>query len=138
MGALAERLKGRPNGCIPETGSGAVPAREQRDTARIPDALVRCGEHPRVTFEIISPSDLADWRGRDRKRHDVQAVEGIVEMVELYQRQMAVHSYRRSSGGAWEFESAGGAEAILEVRALNMSIPLAEIYEFVSWDDEGE
>ena len=71
VGALASRLKGRPNGCVSETGSGAVPAREQRNTARIPDALVRYGDHPRVTFEIISPSELRDWRARDKKRQDI-------------------------------------------------------------------
>ena len=62
MAALGARLKGRPNGCVPETGSGAVAAREQRNTARIPDALVRCGDHPRVTFEIIFFSELRDCR----------------------------------------------------------------------------
>ncbi len=138
MGALANRLKGRPNGCVPEAGSGAVPRRGQRNTARIPDALVRCGEHPRVTFEIISPSELRDWQGRDQKRHDVQDVQGVVEIIELYQRQMALHTYRKSPDGTWTFESVGGAEAMLEIPSLGMAIPLAEIYEFATLDDDGE
>ena len=90
VGALTSRLKGRPNGCVPETGSGAVPAREQRNTARIPDALVRCGDRPRVTFEIVSPSELRDWQSRDKKRLDVQDVEGVVEIIEISQREIAV------------------------------------------------
>lgn len=138
MGALASRLKGRPNGCVPETGSGAVPRREQRNTARIPNALIRCGEHPRVTFEIISPSELRDWQGRDQKRRDVQDVEGVAEIIEIHQRQMALHTYRRSPDGTWAFDSVSGADAVLKIPSLGMVIPLAEIYEFATLDDDGE
>src|ERR1700735_981845 len=60
-GALASRLRGNPDGCRPESGSGAVPRAAQRPTARIPDAMIRCGEHPRVLFEVISPSELRNW-----------------------------------------------------------------------------
>ena len=49
--ALGSRLRGNPNGCRPESGSGTVPRTAQRATARIPDALIRCGDHPRVMFE---------------------------------------------------------------------------------------
>ncbi len=35
-----------------ELGSGAAPQYERRDTARIPDATIRCGQHPRVLFEV--------------------------------------------------------------------------------------
>lgn len=35
-GALANRLRGNPDGCRPESGSGAVPKTAQRATARIP------------------------------------------------------------------------------------------------------
>ncbi len=45
--ALGSRLRGNPDGCRPESGSGAVPRSAQRATARIPDALIRCGEHPK-------------------------------------------------------------------------------------------
>jgi Uma2 family endonuclease len=55
--ALVSRLRGRRDGCRAESGSGAVPKRQQRNTARIPDAMIRCGEHPRVVFEVVSPSE---------------------------------------------------------------------------------
>jgi hypothetical protein len=64
-------LRGNPEGCRPESGSGAVPGTAQRPTARIPDAMIRCGEHPRVIFEVISPSGLWSWARRDRRRHDL-------------------------------------------------------------------
>ena len=75
-------------------------------------------------------------QARDKKRQDIQDVEGVVEIIEIYQSQIAVHLYRKSPGGGWEFNSVGGADAILEVRELNMNIPLAEIYQFVTSDDE--
>ena len=62
------RLRGNPDGCRPESGSGAVPKAAQRATARIPDAMIRCGEHPKVMFEVISPSELRNWT-----EHDAQA-----------------------------------------------------------------
>lgn len=73
------RLRGHAE-CRPETGSGAAPHYAQRDTARIPDAMIRCGGLPRVLFEVISPSELLHKRQWDQKRADLQAVEGVEEI----------------------------------------------------------
>jgi Uma2 family endonuclease len=132
MRAIGNRLSGNKNGCYPESGSGAVPEREQSSTARIPDAMIRCRELPRVTFEIISPSELKDWQARDKKRRDVQDVESVNEIVEIYQEQLAVHVYRKGTDGKWDFQSEGGDNAVLNLFAdrERLSIPLSEIYEF--------
>ena len=127
-GALVNRMTAMPHGCRPETGSAATPRSAQRNTARIPDLVIRCGEHPRVSFEVVSPSEIRDWRGRDLKRQHMQAVEGMREIVELFQEDYAVHVYRLSTEGAWTFEALGGAEAILHLESVGLSIPLAEIY----------
>jgi Uma2 family endonuclease len=129
-GALVSRLRGRPDGCRPESGSGAAPRTRQRNTARIPDATIRCGELPRVVWEVVSPSELRAWRERDRKRSDLQAVEGVEEIVELYQGEMAAHLYRKQADGSWSFSAVGGTEAVLELRSVSIQVPLAEIYEF--------
>jgi Uma2 family endonuclease len=140
MRALGNRLSGSKTGCYPETGSGAVPERKQRNTARIPDAMIRCGELPRTTFEIISPSELKDWQARDKKRRDIQDVEGVTEIVELYQRQLAIHIYRKGADGIWSFQSEGGTDAVLDLFATgeHLSIPLPEIYEFAMPLDSGD
>src|ERR1700692_733391 len=52
-GELYIRLRGHPD-CRSEVGSGAVPQYELRNTARIPDATISCGNHPRGLFEVIS------------------------------------------------------------------------------------
>ena len=83
--APGTRLRGNPDHCRPEIGSGAAPRRQQRATARIPDVTVRCGALPRVVFEVVSPSELCGWRARDRKRRALQDVEGVREIVEIYE-----------------------------------------------------
>ncbi len=130
IAAMAARLRGRSDGCRPESGSGAVPRTRQRNTARIPDATIRCGEHPRVLFEVVSLSEIRAWRARDRKRSDLQMVDGVEEIIELYQDEMAAHLYRRNADGTWSFSVAGGAEADLDLLSVGISLPLAEIYEF--------
>lgn len=110
---IRTRLRGHPE-CRSEVGSGAVPQYERRDTARIPDATIRCGGLSRVLFEVISPSELEHKREWDQKRADLQAVEGVQEIIEVFQDEMLVHAYRRH-GAACTFESIGTAEA--EVKA---------------------
>lgn len=127
-GALIRLRSALPAGCRPETGSAATSQSEQRNTARIPDVMVRCGEHPRVVFEVVSQSEIRDWRGRDLKRQHLQAVEGVKEIVELFQDDFAAHIYRRAPEGAWIFEAVGGADAVLRLESLGIEIPLAEIY----------
>jgi Uma2 family endonuclease len=136
-GALASRLRGNPDGCRPESGSGAVPRAAQRPTARIPDAMIRCGEHPRVLFEVISPSELRNWTERDARRRDLQAVEGAQEIVELYQSERACHHYRRLPDDTWSFEALGGADAILQLPSVGLRIPLSEIYTFADLPEPG-
>ena len=128
-GILRNGLRGHPAGCRGEIGSGAAPKREQRNTARIPDVTIRCGEYPRVVFEVISPSELRHWQLRDQKRRDLQDVEGVAEIVELYQREPAIHVYRRAKDGSWSFEAIGGLTASLRLESVGLDMPLAEIYE---------
>ncbi len=139
--ALAGRLRGNVDGCRPEVGSGAAPARQQRSTARIPDVTIRCGDLPRVVFEIVSPSELRAWRARDRKRRDLQDVEGVREIVEIYQDEMAAHIYRSERDGTWSFAAVGGLASVLALRSLGLEIPMTEVYEFalpgVSDEDSG-
>ena len=136
-GALANRLRDNADGCRPEIGSGAVPKSAQRATARIPHAMIRCGEEPRVMFEVISPSELRNWTQRDARRRDLQAVDGARDIVELYQSERACHIYRRLPSGTWSLEALGGPDAILRLPSVGLEIPLAEIYAFASLLESG-
>ncbi|MBV9252181.1 MAG: Uma2 family endonuclease [Acetobacteraceae bacterium] len=131
---IGDRLRDHGE-CWPEIGSGAVPQYEQRDTARIPDAMIRCGKHPRVVFEVVSPSELRHKRRWDQKRADLQAVEGVQEIIEIYQDEMLARAYRRRDAG-WEFESISGPEAELALPSAGITIPLAALYERVTLETE--
>jgi Uma2 family endonuclease len=126
---IHSRLRSHPE-CRSEVGSGAAPQYEQRDTARIPDATIRCGKLPRVLFEVISPSELQHKRQCDQKRTDLQAVEGVQEIVEIYQDEMLAHAYRRREAG-WVFESISGPEAHIALPSVGITVPLAALYERV-------
>ena len=131
---LNGRLRSHPE-CRSEVGSGAAPQYEQRDTARIPDAMIRCRQHPRVLFEVVSPSELLHKRQWDQKRADLQAVEGVLEIVEIYQDEMLAHAYRRQDAG-WVFESIAGPEAQVALPSVGIAVPLAALYERVPLEAE--
>lgn len=130
---IGSRLRGHP--CRLEIGSGAVPQYEQRDTARIPDATIRCAKLPRVLFEVISPSELSHKRQWDQKRSDLQAVEGVQEIVEVFQDEMLAHAYRKQDAG-WVFDSIAGPDAAIALPGVGITIPLAALYERVVPDEE--
>lgn len=135
--AIENRLRARGRGgCRFESGSGAAPNRQLRPTARIPDGMVRCGHDPRVTFDIVSPSELKHVRKRDRRRAQLQDVPGVQEVVEIYQHVPAAHIYRRQEDGRWEFIPVSGFEAGMDLRSIDMVIPLAELYETVTLGPE--
>lgn len=133
---LGNRLKDHRE-CWPEVGSGAVPRYEQRDTARIPDAMIRCGKHPRVMFDVVSPSELHHKRDRDLRRSDLQAVEGVQDIVEIYQDEMLAHAYRRQEVG-WVFQSITAAEAEVALHSVGIGVPLAALYLRVELAASGE
>lgn len=129
VGELYNRLRGHPE-CRSEVGTGAAPQYEQRNTARIPDATIRCGKHPRVLFEVVSPSELRHQRQWDQKRADLQAVEGVQEIVEIFQDEILVHTYRRQENG-WTFDWVAGPDAVMDLRSVRVTVPLAALYERV-------
>lgn len=127
---IGNRLRDHPE-CRSEVGSGAVPEYEQRDTARIPDAMIRCRKHPRVLFEVVSPSELRHKRQWDQKRSDLQAVEGVQEVIEIFQDEMLAHIYRRLDN-AWTFVWIAGPDAAMELPSVGITVPLAALYERVA------
>ena len=136
VAALKSRLKNHAEACRVEAGSAATPERQHRDTARIPDALVRCKGLPRVTFEVVSPSELQRLKDRDGKRQDVKDVAGVVGIVEIYQHTVAAHLHAKTASGVWSFTPINGADKTLDLASLGISIPLTELYEGAMPDEE--
>ena len=67
-------------------------------------------------------------RERDRKRQHLQDVEGVQEIVEIYQLDAAVHVYRRAGDGSWSFDALGGFDALLRLESVGIEVPLRELY----------
>ena len=98
VGAVGNRLTGKPNGFRPESGGVAIP------------------------------------KSPDRKRRDMQAVEGVKELVELSQEDFAAHIHRLTPD-EWVFEGLSGPEAVLRLTSVDLKISLSEIYRFADVAD---
>ena len=68
----------------------------------------------------------------------MQNVEGVREIVEIYQSEPAVHVYRLGADGSWDFEAINGIDAVLRIESVGLEIPLAEIYEDLDLSEEAE
>jgi hypothetical protein len=88
-----------------------------------------------VLFEVISPSELQHKRRWDQKRADLQAVEGVQEIIEIFQDEMLARAYRRQDAG-WVFESIAGPDAQVALPSVGITVPLAALYERVMPESE--
>ncbi len=136
--AIGNRLRAGKRPCVPENGGGL--RIDPRWSVRIPDLLVRCGKSreqadtPVLAIEILSPSNSASEMAR--KREDYRSV-GIVEVVEVEQDEAVVRVHRLQ-GKDWVIQSATGLDAVVPLRSIDLDIPLAEVYDAVSFDPPAE
>ena len=79
---------------------------------------------PAVIFEVLSPSSIEHDRGR--KVYDYRQIESVQEIVLVSSEQRHVMTWRRQ-GAKWEVEDLIG-DAVLELEAVGIAIPLAAIY----------
>ena len=114
-----------------------------------PDVSVICGPpqfdpqdagrgtllNPRVVVEVLSPStESIDLREKLQGYLQILSVE---EYLLVSQAQPRVESFFRQEGGSWLFTPADGPESQLQVRSLNLNIPLSEIYAGVEFQPPG-
>ena len=131
--ALRQRLRGGP--CKPN-GSDLLVRIDDR-TGRFPDASVTCGREgrnyitaPVAVFEILSPAtELLDRTG---KRRDYQRLASLRHYVMIAQDAPRIEAYTRTGDG-WRFEELEGFEAALALEAFGIELPLAEIYDGLSF-----
>jgi Uma2 family endonuclease len=133
LAALKRRLRGGP--CKPN-GSDLLVRIDER-TGRFPDASITCGREgrnyvtaPVAIFEILSPAtELLD---RTDKRRDYQRLTSLRHYVLIAQDAPRIEAYTRGRRG-WRFEELEGLEAVLAFDAFGIELPLAEIYEGLSF-----
>ena len=133
LAALKRRLRGGP--CKPNGSDLLVRIHER--TGRFPDASVTCGREggnyvtaPVAVFEILSPAtELSD---RTDKRRDYQRLTSLQHDVSIAQDVPRIEAYIRSRRG-WRFEEIEGLDAAVTLEAFGIELPLAEIYDGLSF-----
>lgn len=136
-GMLRERLRG--GSCRPYTGDLGIETRP--DQFRLPDVLVDCSptgmddataRDPKLVVEVLSPSTRAfDTLG---KLEEYKGVAGLAHLVVIDPMQPDVVLWSRAGEG-WAYERLTDLEATLALPTLDTTLPLAGIYEDVTFED---
>jgi Uma2 family endonuclease len=111
-----------------------------------PDLAIVCGEprfadgrvdtllNPTVIVEVISPSTEAYDRGF--KFAQYRGVESLQEYMLVSQTEPLVEIFRRDGNGEWVLSAISGAEGTCRLRSLDCELPLAAIYQKVTFAAE--
>jgi Uma2 family endonuclease len=136
LAELRRQLRGGP--CRPFTGDGAVETLPGQ--IRRPDAGVDCGRRdpdgllaalPRLVADVLSPGTrdidtlekLAEYRAMDSLEH--------ILLVETNAPEVLLWS--RTSDRSWRRELIRGLDAMMELPALGLALPLGELYDGVAF-----
>lgn len=134
---LRARLRGGP--CVPRTADQAVKTMSDRRVRR-PDVLVDCGPRdrkglfsrtPTVVFEVLSPS--TENVTLSSKLDEYKALASMRHVVLLDQDKPLLLHYARAANDAWVEEEIADLGASLTLTAIDVELPLAEIYADVSF-----
>jgi Uma2 family endonuclease len=141
--ALGSMLGGHP--CRVYTGDLRV---KMPESFVYPDVTVVCGEprfldssqdtllNPTLVIEVLSPSTAAFDRGA--KLHGYQTLESLQMYLLVEQDRAQVELYTRRSEG-WLYTRYTGLESTAALPALEISLPLAALYDkvdFAAQEDE--
>lgn len=140
LAALRGRLRGTP--CRPFNSDQQIriPA---NGLMTYPDVSVVCGElqlaaqapnaiiNPRVIFEVLSKS--TDSYDRGKKFDLYRQLESLREYILIAQDEPHVERFVRQADDSWLLTVFKGLDAVVELTTLNCALPLAEIYEDVTF-----
>ncbi len=112
-----------------------------------PDISIVCGErqlvegepiatllNPTVIIEVLSPSTEGYDRGK--KFQEYRTLSSLQDYVLVSQDQAHVDVFSRAENNTWLLQSAEGLDAALRIPALDVALPLAEVYEQVTFEPE--
>lgn len=149
---VGSQLRGSP--CRPRTKdtkvrsgpAGPWPARTTKGLFSYPDIVVVCGEpeylddtqevltNPAVIFEVLSPSTEAFDRGVKFERYRLWNPT-LTDYVLVSQDRPSVDRFTRQPDGSWRMTEHLGLGAVCEVAAIGVRLPLAEVYDRVTFPD---
>jgi Uma2 family endonuclease len=136
--ALKPRLRGGP--CAPLTSDVRVVS--PTGNTRYPDITVDCGprgfqltaDAPRAIFEVTSPSN--NFRDQIRLLEDYQAIEAVQHIVFVAQTELSALVWTREGAG-WRRDEVEGGDGVIALPALELTLPMAEIYDGVTFEAAG-
>jgi Uma2 family endonuclease len=137
IAALRPRLRGGP--CALQGSNLEVVARAA-GAVTYPDLFVRCSplettatacETPVVVFEVLSTSTAQD--DLSRKKYAYQSIPSVRAIIFVSQREAWGDIVRRTEHG-WADGYVEGIDAMLELPEIGVAVPLAEIYEDVTFE----
>ncbi|MDE2450425.1 MAG: Uma2 family endonuclease [Gammaproteobacteria bacterium] len=136
-----DHLRGGP--CEPYIAEVAVKLRISRDDyAYYPDVMVVCGREkaeerfftdPKLIVEVLSPSTASV--DRHEKRIAYRRIPALEEYVIVAQDAVEVTAFRRQEG--WEPVVLGSIDSVLELRSIDLRVPLARVYEDEAVQERG-
>jgi Uma2 family endonuclease len=110
-----------------------------------PDILVTCDDRDRLTknsksypcliIEVLSNSTEAKDRGV--KFANYQTIESLQEYVLINQQEQRIEVFRRSDRKFWILQTYTAGEDV-ELKTINLTIPISSIYEDIEFDIKSE
>jgi Uma2 family endonuclease len=134
--SLGTKLKGKP--CQPFASDLRIHI-EENTLFTYPDISVFCEKvktlnddemnalNPTVIIEVLSPGTKSYDRGDKFKLY--RDIATLKEYILIDSTSINVEAFRMNKHGHWELEEYSSVEETLEMPAIQVSIPLAEIYE---------
>ena len=110
-----------------------------------PDIVVICDEprysddqkdtllNPTLLIEVLSPSTEAYDRGF--KTEQYRKIESLREYALVSQSRPHVEIFRRQSGGGWLLSEFTGLDTACRFESVDCTIPLAEIYDKITFEE---
>jgi Uma2 family endonuclease len=143
--ALISKLRGRPCKVYPSDMRVQV---QPSGLYTYPDLSVVCGEaqltddrfdtllNPIILVEVLSPSTEAYDRGQ--KFQHYRQLESLQEYLLIAQDSPRIERFLRQDNGVWVFNDAVGLESSLALTSIDCTLPLAEVYERVNFEEAAE
>jgi Uma2 family endonuclease len=109
--------------------------RDERNILYYPDLMVSCTRedyylrYPKLIVEVLSPS--TESVDRREKLLTYTQIESLEEYALLAQKTAQFTVHRRSN--RWRPQVVSGVEACAHFQSLDLSLPLSQIYEGLSW-----
>ena len=137
---LRRQLQGRP--CQPFDSDMRI--KTSPTSYAYPDFSVVCGDqefdddkgdtlfNPTLLIEVLSDSTEAYDRGR--KFASYRQISSLREYVLISQKSPIVERYLRNPDDTWTLTAVLGLEASIHLPTIDVTLPLAEIYDRVSFD----